>query len=256
MKKLLMVLLLMISSLVHAGQDGNGGDHLRDRFLLAKDFAERLFEHPVCHEFFGKAHCLKLVKKLKSHALPKWWTDEKNPLKCLVEGFKDPQPVIACTTEEETSPIEIDIPQAQKRPPTFLEAIILMGHEAGHVLKTSKSLLTDRILILMLNQTPGNGGKTLYQEMLETETELRFERKTLCQIVSRERNLTFAGEHNLYKGGTLIRNFRPTWNAETSWKSALDEAQKLCLRLQENKECRCRLTSKDAAEPNDQGDDL
>ncbi|MEQ1665443.1 MAG: hypothetical protein ABL927_08725 [Bdellovibrionales bacterium] len=121
-----------------AGAEGHGGDHVRDRVLMAKLAANRFLVSADCAKSFSQKDCNILSQKLESAALD-WYTDKNIPLMANVNG-RDEE-VTARTLPKMTAPITINLVRAENA--SLPELTVLLIHEVGHSLNLSHSLTSD-----------------------------------------------------------------------------------------------------------------
>lgn len=134
----------------HAGETGtHGGNHLKDRFLLAKAFALKVLADKQCETVFTRDQCEQMHSKLIQSGSLQWFEKDDQCLRGLVKGVE--QCVTAHTTSEMSSPIVIDINSAQRTKISIEEAIILLVHEAGHAIGLSDALITDQKVIQLFS---------------------------------------------------------------------------------------------------------
>lgn len=132
------------------GGGPGGGDHVKDRILLAKEYALKILRSSQCHQYFTPQQCQTMEKKLNNGKPITWHNDEKSCLRAVVDGKN--QCVKARTTADLESPIEIDIAAVSRSAISFVEATILLIHEVGHAIKLSESLITDERVIKLLSK--------------------------------------------------------------------------------------------------------
>lgn len=148
MNSFLFVASLSLATISWASGTGtHGGNHIKERFLLAKEYAVNLLSDQICLKVFKKDECKKMSSKLRNAPLD-WYENSNQCLKAVVRGHE--QCVTAKTTPELKSVILIDILAATRTKISFQESVILLIHEAGHSIGLSEDYITDKKIIKIL----------------------------------------------------------------------------------------------------------